>query len=388
MIFTKHLVESCRPYRTPFLLIDKSIVRHKYAAIAGSLDGLEVFYAMKANPHPEVLRVLAEAGCGFEVSSLPELEQVVALGVPATRVISSNPVKSPDFLRRATAVRVDTYAFDSPAELEKIASEAPGSKVYIRLAVDNTGSDWPLSKKYGVDSSEAPDLLAYARDLRLVPYGVTFHVGSQCLNKNNWVNALFIASEIWKASARRGIKLQMLSLGGGLPIQHTKPTPTIKEIAEAIETALRTLFTERPRLNIEPGRALVGDAGVLVATVIGKAQRGLENWLYLDAGVFNALMETIQGFQYELRTEHTGALKLFTVAGPSCDSVDVMFQKVLLPDVAVGDRVYIMNAGAYTLSYASSFNGFSPPEAHVVDDAATSMAASQPAKPEAKQRSS
>ena len=379
MIFTRHLVDACRPYQTPFLLVDGSILQHKYAAISSSIEGLSVFFAVKANPNPQVLRVLGESGCGFEVSSDLELDEVLALGTPPARIISSNPVKAPAFLRRAAAAGVDAFAFDSPGELEKIATHAPGSKVYVRLAVDNTGSDWPLSKKYGVDSSEAPDLLKYARDLKLIPYGTTFHVGSQCLNKNNWVNALYIASEIWKSTARHGISLKMLSLGGGLPIQHLKPTPTIKEIAESIDKALQELFTERPPLFIEPGRALVGDAAVLVATVIGKAQRGLESWVYLDAGVFNALMETIQGFQFELRTEHTGPLKPVTVAGPSCDSVDVMFQKVLLPDVEVGDRVYIMNAGAYTLSYASAFNGFGPPAVHFMGDPAPTIAEPQAA---------
>lgn len=379
MIFTRHLVETCQPYKTPFLLMDSDILRHKYAAIAGSLQGLSVFFAVKSNPHPRVLSVMREIGCGFEVSSEMELEQVVALGTPPERIISSNPIRPPAFLRRAAAAGVDAFAFDSPGELEKIATHAPGSRVYVRLAVDNTGSDWPLSKKYGVDSSEAPDLLKYARDLKLNPYGITFHVGSQCLNKNNWVNALYIASEIWKSTARQGIALKMLSLGGGLPIQHIKPTPTLKEIAEGIEKALRELFEERPLLTMEPGRALVGDSAVLVATVIGKAQRGLESWVYLDAGVFNALMETIQGFQYELRTEHAGPLKQVTVAGPSCDSVDVMFQKVLLPEVEVGDRIYIMNAGAYTLSYASAFNGFGPPEVHFIGEAFPAVAEPQAA---------
>ncbi|MDO8532746.1 MAG: type III PLP-dependent enzyme [Dehalococcoidia bacterium] len=374
MIFTRHLVETCKPYKTPFLLMDSDILRHKYATIAGSLQGLSVFFAVKSNPHPQVLRVLADSGSGFEVSSEMEMDLVVALGTPPERIISSNPVRAPAFLRRAAAAGLDAFAFDSPGELEKIATHAPGSRVYVRLAVDNTGSDWPLSKKYGVDSSEAPDLLKYARDLKLNPYGITFHVGSQCLNKNNWVNALYIASEIWKSAARQGIALKMLSLGGGLPIQHIKPTPTLKEIAEGIDKALQELFEERPLLTMEPGRALVGDSAVLVATVIGKVQRGLESWVYLDAGVFNALMETIQGFQYELRTEHTGPLKQVTVAGPSCDSVDVMFQKILLPEVEVGDRIYIMNAGAYTLSYASTFNGFGPPEVHFIGEASPPIA--------------
>jgi ornithine decarboxylase len=238
----------------------------------------------------------------------------------------------------------------------KLAHHAPGSRVYVRLTVDNSGSEWPLAKKYGAGGADAVQLLREARAFGLQPYGLTFHVGSQCLDKESWSSALMLCHEIWRELAADGIALQMLSLGGGFPVRHTRPVPSVEEIGRGLE------------LTVEPGRALVGDAGLLVATVIGQATRGKERWLYLDAGVFNALLEAIQGFRYQIRTERTGPPRHYVLAGPSCDSVDTIATDVSLPELSVGDRVYFLNAGAYTLSYASSFNGFEPPAVHAFED--------------------
>jgi ornithine decarboxylase len=365
------VLQAGRRYQTPCLLIDRGFVAAKYRAVAASLPEADVYYAVKANPHALVVATLAALGCGFEVASAGELRLLVAMGVPTERMISSHPIKSVEFLSTCHAFGLDRLVVDSADELRKVADHAPGSRVSCRLAVDNTGSEWPLSRKFGVGADEAVSLLEEAARLGLEPHGVHFHVGSQCLHPPTWRAALEAAAGLWQAAAARGLSLRSLNLGGGLPVQHLKPIPRLDEIGRLIASTVRELFPPEVRLAIEPGRSLVGDAAVLVSSVVGRARRGDERWLYLDVGVFNGLMETIEGFGYELRAERDGPTDRWTVAGPSCDSVDVPFPDVELPELEVGERVYVMNAGAYTLSYASSFNGFGPPEVHALEDGPT-----------------
>lgn len=367
MEFTPALVAAAAGEPTPLLVLDRSILRQTYHEVAQSLPGAEVHYAIKANPHPEVLATLAAEGCGFEVSSVPELQLVLDLGVAAERILSSNPVKRPDFIQAAAAAGVKRFAFDSELEVQKLARWAPGSQVYARLAVDNSGSEWPLADKYGVSAEQAVELMLAAPRAGLEPYGITFHVGSQCRDTQSWVRAIRACFEVHQELAARGQPLRMLSLGGGQPIHHLRPVPSLAEIGGAIMATLNELFGPTlPLISVEPGRALVGGAGTIVSSVVGRARRGDDTWVYLDAGVFNAFMETIEGFRYELRTERDGPRTPVTVAGPSCDTVDTLFTVEPLPELEVGDRVYILNAGAYTLSYASSFNGFPPPDVKVI----------------------
>jgi ornithine decarboxylase len=380
MRFSRRLVEMSRGLDTPVLLLDRATLRRAYSRLRAALPEADCFYAVKANPHVEVLQTLAAQGSGFEVSSLAELRAVRELGGPATRIMSSNPIKSVAFIQAAFREGIDRFAVDSRPELVKLAHHAPGSRVYVRLTVDNSGSEWPLAKKYGASASDAVQLLREARAFGLRPYGLTFHVGSQCLDKESWSSALMLCHEIWRELASDGIELQMLSLGGGFPVRHTRPVPSLDEIGQETRRVLRSMFPPgRVEVTVEPGRALVGEAGLLVASVIGQATRGNERWLYLDAGVFNALLEAIQGFRYQLRTERAGPPRHYVLAGPSCDSVDTISQEALLPELSVGDRVYFLNAGAYTLSYASSFNGFEPPHVHAFED--TSPRQRRPRKP-------
>ncbi len=371
MRFNRRLVDLSRPLETPVLLLDRSTMRRAYARLHAALPQAHCYYAVKANPHGEVVRTLASLGSGFEVSSVVELRAVLGLGVPATRIVSSNPIKAVSFIQAAHHAGVDRFAVDTRAELVKLAHHAPGSRVYVRLTVDNSGSEWPLAKKYGASARDAVQLLREARAFGLRPHGLTFHVGSQCLDKESWAGALLLCHEIWTELAADGIELHMLSLGGGFPVRHTRPVPSLDEIGRETMRVLRHLFpSDGVELTVEPGRALVGEAGTLVASVIGTAARGTERWLYLDAGVFNALLEAIQGFHYQIRTERAGAPRRYVVAGPSCDSVDTIAQEVPLPELSVGDRVYFLNAGAYTLSYASAFNGFGPPTVYAFEDTA------------------
>lgn len=346
----------------PYVLIDKDVVREKVSIISGNIRNSKVFYAVKANPDIEVLRFLNSLGIGFEIASEGELQILASLGVGAGRIITSNPIKTLKFLEKAVPYGIRYFAYDSIAEVEKLARYAPGCSVYVRLSVPNEGSEWPLSKKFGVELDEAVELLLYAKKRGLDPVGVTFHVGSQCNNVYNWNTAIDKARELWETAEQNGIGLSMLNIGGGYPIRYTKNVVDIATIEKKVDKLIGQKFPGDIEIFIEPGRAVVGDAGVFVSTVLGKAKRGDENWLYIDVGVFNGLMESIGGIKYNYVVGSRNEPKPWTIAGPSCDSFDVIDRDVVLPEPEVGNRILILSSGAYTISYASEFNGFSIPK--------------------------
>jgi ornithine decarboxylase len=345
----------------PYLVIDRARVRQKVHAIGRHVRNAEVYYAVKANPDIEILKLVNSLGIGFEIASEGELNILAAIGVTKERIISSNPIKSFRFLRMAAEFGVSCFAADSEDEIQKLREYAPGSSVYIRLSVPNEGSEWPLSKKFAVEVDEAEELLVLAKKKGLTPAGITFHVGSQCTNIYNWNTALDKAKDLWDRVEKAGIRLSILNIGGGYPIRYTKDVVGISAIEKNINRLICKKFPSRTRVLIEPGRAVVGDAGIFVTRVIGKASRGDEEWLYIDVGVFNGLMESVGGIKYSYIVEGSADIKKWTLAGPSCDSFDVIDKDVLLPDPAVGNRLLILSSGAYTISYASEFNGFSIP---------------------------
>jgi ornithine decarboxylase len=253
------------------------------------------------------------------------------------------------------------FAYDSQSEVEKLAYYAQGSNVYVRLSVPNEGSEWPLSKKFGVELDEAAELLSSAQQRGLNPIGITFHVGSQCNNVYNWNAAIDKARELWEVTEQQGIPLRVLNIGGGYPIRYTKNVLDIATIEKKVDNVISRKFSNDVEVFIEPGRSVIGDAGVFVTTVIGKARRGEENWLYIDVGVFNGLMESIGGIKYPYIVGSRSEPKTWTIAGPSCDSFDVMDRDVELPEPEIGNRILIPSSGAYTVSYASEFNGFAIP---------------------------
>jgi len=346
----------------PYLLIDKEVVKEKVSTIGRNIRNSKVFYAVKANPDMEVLRFLNSLGVGFEIASEGELQILAALGVGPERIITSNPIKTLKFLEKAVPYGINFFAYDSIAEVEKLVRYAPGCNVYVRLSVPNEGSEWPLSKKFGVELDEAAELLLYAREKGLNPVGITFHVGSQCNNVYNWNAAIEKAKELREISEQNGIKFSMLNIGGGYPVPYTKNVVDVETIEKKVDRAIAKKFSKDVEIFIEPGRAVVGDAGVFVSTVIGKARRGDENWLYIDVGVFNGLMESIGGIKYVYVVGSRNEPEKWTIAGPSCDSFDVIDREVILPEPEVGNRILILSSGAYTISYASEFNGFSIPK--------------------------
>ncbi|MDP2755108.1 MAG: type III PLP-dependent enzyme, partial [Nitrospirota bacterium] len=325
----------------------------------------KVFYAVKANPDIEILKFLNGLKLGFEIASEGELEILLSLGVKPERIISSNPIKSLKFLKVSASNGVNYFSFDSEDEVDKLSKFIHGCNVYVRLSVPNEGSEWPLSKKFGVELDEALTLLRYAKEKGINPIGITFHVGSQCTNVYNWNIALDKAKALWDMAEKNGIKLTLLNIGGGYPIRYTKNVVSIETIEKNVNKLIYERFPKGLEIYIEPGRAVIGDAGIFVTTVIGKARRSNEDWLYIDVGVFNGLMESVGGIKYSYIVEsckHTRHKKRWTIAGPSCDSFDVIDKNVSLPEPNVGDLILILSSGAYTVSYASEFNGFSIPK--------------------------
>jgi ornithine decarboxylase len=355
---------------TPYLITDLDTVADRYARLTTALPGVQTYYAMKCNSSPEILRTLAALGASFEVASLGELTMLRYSGVDPADVLYSNPIKPAAHVAAAHAAGLWRFCFDSEGELHKLAEHAPGAAVYVRLRVDDSNAIFPLSRKFGAEAHEARALLLLARELGLRPYGVTFHVGSQSRTTSSWRQAIAAAGRLMAAVARDGVTLEMLNLGGGFPARYVEPVPTADEIAATILPALDELLPYRPALlAAEPGRHLVAESAVLVASVLGREVRAGENWVYLDVGAYNGLMETqqtVNQWRFPLWSslpDHAVVPHLpFTVTGPSCDSSDTMFYGIALPStIDEGDRLYIGSAGAYTLSYASGFNGFPPP---------------------------
>jgi len=348
--------------QTPYLLLDKDVVSKKAGLIGGGINNSRCFYAVKAHPGIEVVRLIDSLALNFEIASEGELHILKTLGVSPERIISSNPVKNPHFIEEAFSYGITYFAFDSTEEVDKISRIAPSSNVYVRLTVPNEGSEWPLSKKFGVEPDRAIDLLLYAGEMGLNPAGLTFHVGSQCTNIYNWSTALDKVKALWIKAGEKGLSLNLLNLGGGYPIRYRRDIIGIPAIEEMINDLITKQFPEDLMIHLEPGRAVVGDAGVFVTSVTGKAKRGDENWLYIDVGVFNGLMESIGGIKYSYVVGSRAEPKRWIIAGPSCDSLDVIDRDIILPEPATGDHLLIPSSGAYTVSYASEFNGFRIPK--------------------------
>jgi len=353
-------------YSKPFLLVDTGIVRVKARRFKVAMPRVHPHYAVKANPDPRVLKTLIEEGVGFEIASVAELDLLLGLGVPAAEIYYSNPVKSRASIEYAVAKGVEWYVLDSIEELRKIHSIKPDAKLYVRIEAPNVGSDWPLSGKFGVKNDEVDGILAEAVALKADLCGVTFHVGSQCRNPENWRVGIQSAKRVFKKMRLAGIKPRLLNIGGGYPVRHVKPIPAIEKIAEIVNHAIRDI-PQSVRIMAEPGRYLVSDAGYFVCRVVGTATRSGKRWMYWDAGVFGGIIETTEGMRYDVQTDRKGKMIPWTVAGPTCDSVDVCMRDELFPqDMQEGDFIYIANAGAYTTAYASNFNGFPLPDVRVI----------------------
>jgi ornithine decarboxylase len=354
----------------PCLVVDLEVVRDNYRAFAGALPDTRVYYAVKANPSPEVLRLLAGLGSSFDTASVAEVEMVLAAGATPDRISFGNTIKKERDIACAFALGVRLFAVDSKEEVEKIARAAPGARVFCRFLFDCAGAEWPLSRKFGCDPAMAVDVLEHAHRQGLEAHGVSFHVGSQQRRTQAWDQALKSAAAIFRACADRGIQLTMVNLGGGFPTRYLKEVPTVKAYGNSIFRALRKHFGNAiPETIIEPGRGMVGNAGIIEAEVVlvsKKSETDNVRWVYLDIGKFGGLAETMdESIRYPIRTPRDGgAAGPCVVAGPTCDSMDVLYEKTpydLPVSLEIGDKILIEGAGAYTATYASvGFNGFAP----------------------------
>lgn len=361
---------------TPCVVIDLDIVRERYRALRELLPSALIYYAVKANPAPDVIAALAGTDIGFDLASRGEIDRCRNLGIAPDRFCFGNTIKYEPDVAWARALGIDLFAFDSAAELAKLASSARGSRVFCRIGVHGTGAEWPLTRKFGCTPRLAVELLLRAREIGLHPVGVSFHVGSQQTDPSQWRSAIGQAASIFRACAREGLRLELLNVGGGLPAHYRSPVPPLGDYTDTINTAVERHFgPSAPQLMIEPGRYLVGDAGLLRSRVLLIANRGgrdARRWVYLDAGRYNGLAET-QGerIRYPIRTPHDGGPSgPVVLAGPTCDSTDIIYDRsnYALPlDMAIGDAVDFLSAGAYTASYASvEFNGFPPLATHCI----------------------
>lgn len=356
---------------TPCLIVDTATIDRQYDELVESLPFASVYYAVKANPSAEVITLLRDKGANFDIASVYELDKVMALGVSADRLSFGNTIKKSRDIRHAYERGVRLFATDAEADLRNIAKAAPGSRVYARILTEGTQTaDWPLSRKFGCQTDMAMDLLIMARDLGLDPYGVSFHVGSQQRDIGTWDAAIAKVKVIFeRLRDEDGIELKMINMGGGFPANYTTRTNDLATYASEIMRYLHEDFGEDlPQIFIEPGRSLIANAGILVSEVVlisRKSRTGLNRWVYTDVGKFSGLIETLdEAIKFPIWTDRKGELEEVVLAGPTCDSADVMYENYKYPlplNLAIEDRLYWLSTGAYTTSYSSiEFNGFPP----------------------------
>jgi len=355
---------------SPCLVVDVDLVEHFYRELAAALPEANIFYAVKANPADEIVSRLAKLGSNFDTASLGEIDLALAHGVEPGRISFGNTIKKQKDIAAAYDRGIRMFAFDSEAELTKLAESAPGAKVFCRILVDCSGAEWPLSRKFGCEAAMAADLLVRAKELGLDPYGISFHCGSQQTDLAQFDKAIGQGAALFAAVAARGVNLRMVNIGGGFPSRYNRDVPPIEAYGKAIRASMQRHFgAGAPDLIVEPGRYIVGDAGVLQTEVVLVAHKGgadARRWVFLDVGKFHGLAETMdEAIKYRLITPHDGGENAPVVlAGPTCDSADILYEKTdyrLPTALKAGDKVLILSTGAYTTTYSSiAFNGMPP----------------------------
>ena len=358
------------PHSTPCLVIDLEVIKAKFLEFQQTMPKTKIYYAVKANPAPEILKLLVELGSYFDTASVQEIKMCFDAGATADKISYGNTIKKERDIATAYGMGVRLFAFDSQNELEKLARVAPKSKLMCRILCDCKGAQWPLSRKFGCESDMAQELLENAHKLGMIPVGVSFHVGSQQINLHTWDDALAGAAKIFHDLAEKNIHLSLVNMGGGFPAQYLTVTPDTQDYSDAIDASLRKHFGDNiPDTIIEPGRGLVGQAGVIQTEVVLISQKSKYDdvrWVYLDIGKFGGLAETMdEAIRYPITTPHDDDNTApCIIAGPTCDSVDILYEQNTYPlpvSLEIGDKVYIHATGAYTTTYASvAFNGFEP----------------------------
>lgn len=377
----KKLVQFSEKLETPCVVINLDRIKKNYLELKKLFSPADIYYAVKANPHEEILKLLIDLGANFDIASRYELNKILALGITPDRLSYGNTIKKAKDIAYFYEKGIRLFVTDSKEDLKNIAKYAPQSHIYVRILVENTNSaDWPLSRKFGCHPDMAYDLCILAKELGLIPYGISFHVGSQQRDIGQWDDAIAKTKYLMSSleEEEEDIELKMINMGGGFPAPYVVPTNELSEYASEINRYLDDDFGhERPRIILEPGRSMVGNAGVLVTEVITVSRKNntaLQRWVYVDAGVFNGLVETLnESIKYPIVTSKDSNCSKrgeVILAGPTCDSMDIMYEKYKyqLPiNLKPGDRVYFLSAGAYTATYASvEFNGFPPLKTYII----------------------
>ena len=362
---------------TPFLVVDTATVSRNLDELASCFPYANIYYAVKANPAVEVLTIMRDKGANFDIASVYELDRVLSLGISPDRISYGNTIKKSRDVRYFYDKGVRLYATDSEADIRNIAKAAPGSKIYVRILSEGTHTaDWPLSRKFGCQPDMAMDLIILAKNLGLVPCGISFHVGSQQRDIGAWDGALGKVKVIFeRLLEEENIKLEMIDLGGGFPSNYLTKANALDIYAREITRFLTEGFGEElPTIFLEPGRSIMGNAGVLVSEVVlisRKSRTALNRWVYTDVGKFSGLIETLnEAIKYPIYSDRKGELEDVIIAGPTCDSADIMYEdfKYKLPlNLSISDRLYWLSTGAYTSSYSAiEFNGFPPLKTYFV----------------------
>jgi ornithine decarboxylase len=364
---------------TPCLVFDLDVVEENYQDMRRALPDAQIYYAVKANPAPEILALLVALGSRFDTASVAEIKMVLAAGARPEHISFGNTIKKQVDIATAHALGVRMFAFDSEAELNKLAVAAPGANVFCRILTSGVGADWPLSRKFGCNVAMAESLLKAAPAKGLTPIGVSFHVGSQQRDPDQWDHALAQTADLFRRLEADGIHLNLVNLGGGFPTRYRRDVPTSAEYGVSIRHALERHFGNRlPETIIEPGRGMVGNAGVIQTEVVLISRKSIDDadadnrrWVYLDIGKFGGLAETMdEAIQYPIVSDRTGPTEAVILAGPTCDSADVLYEKAdyQMPlALEIGDKLEIQATGAYTTTYSAvAFNGFQPLEAYYI----------------------
>ena len=351
-------------HNSPFMIIKRSALAKQYQRFSKCLPEVKPYYALKANPHPGIIKTFVKLGAGFDVASAAEMKLALRLGASPSKIIFANTIKTPEDIECARRRRVRLLTFDNEPELYKLAKHYPGAHVMVRIKVANEGSQVELSLKFGADAEQAFYLLRKAKVLGLKPAGVSFHVGSQSRNVENYLQALEISSDIFEESKKNGLPLKTLDIGGGFPIQHFDNEIGInfERMASQIRRQLNNLFDGDVTFIAEPGRFFAGPAGILVTQVIGRAYRNNKNYYYINDGIYGDFSGMVfDHCRYEFKTLRRGQKFLSTLAGPTCDSFDTLALNEEIPELYVGDVIYVKNIGAYSSASATpGFNGFPP----------------------------
>lgn len=366
---------AARDFDRPTLVMDLDRVADQYKALKSGLGRAAIHYAVKANPARQIIARLVDLGCHFDAASKAEIALCLQEGARPCDISFGNTIKRASDIAWAHSEGITLFAADAHEELEKIAAHAPGASVYIRLIVEVSMADWPLSRKFGCDRDMAITLLSYAKELGLNPVGMSFHVGSQTRQADMWIPTLDAMAAIWHAAQDAGHTLSMLDIGGGFPAFYGEAIDAPAAYASKVMELVTARFGDTVHIMAEPGRGMVAEAGVIVAEVMlvsRKSDRDMHRWVYLDIGRFSGLAETEgEAIRYQFETARDDdAMGPCVMAGPSCDSADVLYEKrpVQLPmTLKAGDRVLIRNTGAYTSTYSSvCFNGFPPLAVEVI----------------------